>query len=97
MTSKGMNIDVGGWLRRLGLGHYEAAFRESEIDEKVRTSLTQNDLKEIGTSLSVSTVSCSMSSHCRAHAVSVTRMASGWTARSHGRWLTSNADKEEGR
>ncbi len=48
MTGKGMAIDVGGWLRGLGLEQYEAAFRENEIDEKVLTSLTQEDLKEIG-------------------------------------------------
>ena len=32
--------DVGTWLRDLGLGQYEAAFRENEIDETVLTSLT---------------------------------------------------------
>ena len=25
-------MDVGGWLRGLGLGQFEATFRESEID-----------------------------------------------------------------
>ena len=48
MTDKGMTIDVGGWLRSLDLGQYEAAFRENEIDERVLLSLTQEDLKEIG-------------------------------------------------
>jgi hypothetical protein len=48
MTSKGMIIDVGGWLRGLGLGQYEAAFRQNEIDERVLPSLTREDLKEIG-------------------------------------------------
>ena len=28
-------MDIGGWLRSLGLERYEAAFRENEIDEKV--------------------------------------------------------------
>jgi SAM domain (Sterile alpha motif) len=32
MTSKGMTIDVGRWLRGLGLGQYEATFRENAID-----------------------------------------------------------------
>ena len=41
-----MNIVV--WLRSLGLGRYEAAFRENEIDERILLSLTQEDLKEIG-------------------------------------------------
>src|SRR5262249_4723815 len=41
-------MDLGGWLRSLGLEGYEAAFRENEIDERVLPSLTQEDLKEIG-------------------------------------------------
>ena len=41
-------MDVGGWLRSLGLEQYEAAFRENEIDDTVLPSLTQEDLKEIG-------------------------------------------------
>ena len=44
----GAAMDVGGWLRRLGLEKYEAAFRENEIGERVLPSLTQEDLKEIG-------------------------------------------------
>ncbi len=41
-------MDLGGWLRSLGLERYEGAFRQNEIDEKVLPSLTQEDLKEIG-------------------------------------------------
>ena len=41
-------MDLGGWLRSLGLEQYEAAFRENEINERVLPSLTQEDLKEIG-------------------------------------------------
>ena len=41
-------MDLGGWLRNLGLEQYEAAFRENEINERVLPSLTQEDLKEIG-------------------------------------------------
>src|SRR5215475_6008930 len=41
-------MDVGGWLRSLGLDRYEAAFRDNEINERVFPSLTQEDLKEIG-------------------------------------------------
>ena len=41
-------MDVVVWLRSLGLGKYEAAFRENEIDERVLPNLTQGDLKEIG-------------------------------------------------
>jgi class 3 adenylate cyclase len=41
-------MDVVVWLRSLGLGKYEAAFRENEIDETVLPSLTEDHLKELG-------------------------------------------------
>src|SRR6267154_1033885 len=41
-------MDLGGWLRSLGLGQYEAAFRENKIDETVLPSLTAEDLKDLG-------------------------------------------------
>ena len=41
-------MEVVVWLRSLGLGQYETAFRENEITEKVLPSLTAEDLKEIG-------------------------------------------------
>jgi class 3 adenylate cyclase/tetratricopeptide (TPR) repeat protein len=41
-------MDVIVWLRSLGLGQYEAAFRENEINERVLPSLTAEDLKELG-------------------------------------------------
>jgi class 3 adenylate cyclase/predicted ATPase len=41
-------MDVGGWLRSLGLGQYEAAFRENEIDDEVLPNLTAEDLRELG-------------------------------------------------
>ena len=41
-------MEVGKWLRGLGLGQYEAAFRDSSIDEQVLPHLTLEDLKEIG-------------------------------------------------
>ena len=41
-------MDIVVWLRSLGLGKYEAAFRENEITEKVLPSLTAEDLKELG-------------------------------------------------
>ena len=37
---RGTAMDLGGWLRRLGLEQYEAAFRENEIDDTVLPSLT---------------------------------------------------------
>jgi class 3 adenylate cyclase len=41
-------MDLGGWLRSLGLEQYEAAFRENAIDDTVLRSLTAEDLKEMG-------------------------------------------------
>src|SRR5215470_9133380 len=41
-------MDVGGWLRSLGLERYEAAFRENDIDETILPNLTAEDLKELG-------------------------------------------------
>ncbi len=41
-------MDVGNWLRSLGLGQYEAAFRENAIDGKVLPKLTAEDLKDLG-------------------------------------------------
>ena len=41
-------MDVVVWLRGLGLGKYEAAFRENDIDETVLPGLTHETLKELG-------------------------------------------------
>jgi hypothetical protein len=41
-------MDVGGWLRNLGLDKYEAVFRENGIDEHVLRHVTAEDLREIG-------------------------------------------------
>jgi class 3 adenylate cyclase len=41
-------MDVVVWLRILGLGKYEAIFRENDIDETVLPSLTHENLKELG-------------------------------------------------
>jgi len=41
-------MDVGGWLRGLGLGQYEAAFRDNDVDATVLPNLTAEDLKELG-------------------------------------------------
>jgi SAM domain (Sterile alpha motif) len=41
-------VDVVVWLRSLGLGKYEAAFRENEIDGTVLPSLTEEHLKQLG-------------------------------------------------
>ena len=41
-------MDIVVWLRSLGLGKYEAVFRENEIDETVLPSLTEEHLKQLG-------------------------------------------------
>jgi class 3 adenylate cyclase len=43
-------MDVVRWLHGLGLGMYEAAFRQNDIDEAVLPNLTAEDLKELGVS-----------------------------------------------
>ena len=44
-------MDVGDWLRSLGLGQLEALFRENEIDAEVLPELTDGDLEKIGVPL----------------------------------------------
>src|SRR5438105_13809686 len=41
-------MDLGGWLRSLGLQEYEAVFRENGIDETVLSDLTDQDLEKLG-------------------------------------------------
>jgi class 3 adenylate cyclase len=41
-------MDIVVWLRSLGLGKYEAIFRENDVDEAVLPSLTHENLKELG-------------------------------------------------
>jgi hypothetical protein len=41
-------MDLGGWLRSLGLEQYEAIFRENAIDADVLNDLTEDHLREIG-------------------------------------------------
>src|SRR6476620_8034899 len=47
----GAVMDIVVWLRSLGLGKYEAAFRENEIDETVLPNLTAEDLKDLGVTI----------------------------------------------
>lgn len=44
-------MDIGAWLRRLGLEHYETAFRENKIDGAILPRLTAEDLKDLGVAL----------------------------------------------
>ena len=42
---------IGRWLQSLGLGQYEATFRESEIGADVLPELTETDLEKLGVPL----------------------------------------------
>jgi class 3 adenylate cyclase len=44
-------MELGNWLRKLGLEQYETAFRENEIDDSVLPSLTAEDLKDLGVTI----------------------------------------------
>ncbi len=44
-------MDIGVWLRSLGLEQYETLFRENDIDVEVLSDLTDGDLEKIGVSL----------------------------------------------
>jgi class 3 adenylate cyclase/predicted ATPase len=44
-------MDLGSWLRSVGLEQYEAAFRANAIDDTVLPSLTAEDLKDLGVSI----------------------------------------------
>ena len=44
-------MDVGEWLRGLGLGRYETVFREHAIDIDVLADLTDGELEKIGVPL----------------------------------------------
>src|SRR3982751_4766304 len=45
---RGTGKDVGAWLRGLGLGQYEQAFRDNDVDADLLARLTAEDLREIG-------------------------------------------------
>ena len=49
--SEETTMDVGVWLRSLGLGQYEAAFRDNAIDGAVLPKLTLDDLKDLGVAI----------------------------------------------
>jgi class 3 adenylate cyclase/predicted ATPase len=41
-------VDIGAWLRELGLGRYVQAFQDNEVDARSLPHLTAEDLKEMG-------------------------------------------------
>src|ERR1700743_1248935 len=44
-------MDIGAWLKGLGLGRYEPIFRDNEIDTNVLTELTEQHLSDLGVAL----------------------------------------------
>src|ERR1700740_1313437 len=44
----GLNLDIDGWLRRIGLEQYAQAFRDNAIDADVLRDLTDDHLRELG-------------------------------------------------
>src|SRR5947209_18418608 len=44
-------MDVGEWLKSLGLEQYEAAFRENAVTAALLPNLTADDLKDLGMTL----------------------------------------------
>lgn len=44
-------MDIGHFLRKLGLERYEAAFRENKVDSEILPKLTAEDLKDLGIAL----------------------------------------------
>jgi class 3 adenylate cyclase len=44
-------MNVADWLRALGLGQYETAFRGHGIDDRVLPKLTAEDLKDLGVTM----------------------------------------------
>jgi hypothetical protein len=46
-------MDIGDWLRSLGLEKYEAVLRDNEIDDAVLPKLTEDHLRELGFPLGI--------------------------------------------
>src|SRR6516164_8577069 len=44
----GLNLDIDGWLRGIGLAQYAEIFRANDIDGELLGQLTNDDLKDIG-------------------------------------------------
>src|SRR5271157_4660969 len=44
-------MDIGAWLRSLGLSRYETAFSDNSIDADVLLDLTEGDLAQLGVNL----------------------------------------------
>jgi predicted ATPase/class 3 adenylate cyclase len=46
--NRATTMDIGGWLRSLGLERYEQAFRDNEIDWEALPKITAEDLRDLG-------------------------------------------------
>jgi hypothetical protein len=44
-------VDIAAWLHRPGLGQYAQAFRQNRFEADVLSSLTTEDLKDLGVTL----------------------------------------------
>ena len=44
-------MDIGDWLRSLGLERYERAFIDNAVDTDVLPELTESDLEKLGLAL----------------------------------------------
>ena len=47
-TSGEAGMDIAAWLQGLGLGQYEQAFQENDVDPTVLSELTAEDLNALG-------------------------------------------------
>src|SRR6516165_7987612 len=47
-TSGEAGMDIAAWLQGLGLGQYEQAFQENDVDAAVLSELTAEDLNALG-------------------------------------------------
>jgi len=54
-------MDIGGWLRSLGLEQYEAAFHENAIDFSVLPDLTERILRSSASCLAIAANCCERS------------------------------------
>ena len=51
-------MDVGAWLRGLGLERYEAGVPRNDVDAGLLPTLTADDLRELGVPRSATASSC---------------------------------------
>ena len=57
-------MNIGGWLRNLGLERYELLFIENAIDSDVLAELTEGDLEKLGIPLGDRSASLRLFGRC---------------------------------